>query len=235
MKERYLRSERMPSASRYASKALAVRSAGPIDARAVPLQHARVSPLRRRFRVVHLLLSVCAASACGDRTEAPQPKPLPPAARGDEPSKQPSKQPSSATRGKAPDDDRVIPCSVAPAAMAGEILGLPGLALTKETVSDKATLCEYNVPAADKFVSIRFERGYAPERFDPSKAAFENPTDVAGIGDRAFTSQFPSLGPHTPDGINSIAVLAHRTHLSVSAPVKLEKVTLLARELLHEI
>jgi hypothetical protein len=173
-----------------------------------------------RRLVPALLLCAFAACACGDAPGAQPAKPEP----APKPAPAPAPKPS----------DAVIPCSLAPAAMVGELLGLPDLELGSENVTDKVTVCEYKTPA-DKRVSIRFERGYPPARFDSGRAMFTNPIDVAGIGDRAFTSAFPSLGPNTPHGINSIAVLERTTHLSITAPMPLEKVTLLARELVPKL
>lgn len=119
--------------------------------------------------------------------------------------------------------------------MVSEVLQLPNLQLTDESITGKATLCEYKPPDVERYVSIRFERGYTVDKFEGSKSAFTGPVDIAGIGERAFTASLPMLGPNTPYGINSIAVLKNRTHVTISAPVAPDRVLYLAKDLLHDI
>src|SRR5690349_14724927 len=65
-----------------------------------------------------LLLTAC-ADACG-KSEAPKPTPK-----------------------AASLSDALLSCSVAPANMVGDILGLPGLQQTSEKIEGKYTLCQY--------------------------------------------------------------------------------------------
>ncbi|HMI93117.1 MAG TPA: hypothetical protein VK509_17220, partial [Polyangiales bacterium] len=143
--------------------------------------------------------------------------------------------PAPAAPAAQPGDDTPIGCEALPVGLVGELLGFSKLQLTDERIDDKATLCQYKAEAGEKFASIRVERGYAPERFEASKGAFPNATDVAGYGERAFMSSLPMLGPKTPYGIHSIAVLKGHTHMTISAPVEPEKVQLLARALLESL
>lgn len=182
-----------------------------------------------------LLLSLSAIS-CGDSKRAHQPASQPAAAPAAAPA--PAYAPRAAepaVKAAPAGDDSAIGCEAIPIGLVAEVLGATKMALGSERIDGKATLCEYKAEAGAKFASIRVERGYAPERFEASKSAFPNATDVAGYGERAFMSSLPMMGPNTPYGIHSIAVLKGRTHMTISAPVPPEKVQLLARALLENL
>jgi hypothetical protein len=197
-----------------------------------------VTPCPRSIWVQCLLLSSAFASSCGDRNRAHAPAPAPeaPASAALQPSAtSPAAVAPAAARASTPADDTPIGCEAIPVGLVGEVLGLARLQLSDERIDDKATLCQYKSELDHGFASIRIERGYAPERFEGSKSAFPNATDVTGYGERAFMSSLPMLGPKTPYGIHSIAVLKGHTHMTISAPVVPEKVQLLARALLESL
>ena len=178
-------------------------------------QHARVRFLPPALELALPLLLIGCSGACGKQEQAPA---------------------SSAKPASGP-DDAVLACSVAPAAMVGDVLGLPGLQQTNEKIDGKSTLCQYESKdgAAKHFVSVRFERGYSEAKFEGSKSAFVNPVDIAGLGEKAFVSDMPMQTAGAPNGIHAVAVLKHHTHVTVSAPVDTAKVQFLARELLDQI
>lgn len=183
-----------------------------IDAARDHHQHGGVPGHLVRTLLSLFLLGAC-ADACG-QSEAPKPKPK-----------------------AAPLSDALLSCSVAPANMVSDILGLPGLHQTGEKIEGKATICQYEsgVEPMKKFVSVRFERGYDEAKFEGSKSAFVNPTDIPGLGDKAFVADMPMQTAAAPVGFHSVAVLYHRTHLTISAPVESPKVQYLARELMDAI
>ena len=180
-------------------------------------------------------LSLCSlfAISCGDGNRAQTPPPAPAASV---PASAPAQRKTEPPVQPAPvGDDSPIGCEAIPVGLVGELLGFAKLQLTEERIDGKATLCQYKAEVDEQFASIRIERGYAPERFEASKSAFPNASDVAGYGERAFMSSLPMLGPKTPHGIHSIAVLKGRTHMTISAPVVAEKIQLLARALLENL
>jgi hypothetical protein len=182
------------------------------------------------------------ASACGDCSgsrEAERASTTPPGSASAKTSSPPPVLAPKATPVPAvANAEGPIGCEAIPVGLVGELLGYPQLRLTNERIDElpaKATLCEYKAEADQKFASIRIERGYEPDRFEASKQAFPNATDIAGYGERAFMSSLPMMGPNTPYGIHSIAVIKGRTHMTISAPVPPEKVQLLARALLENL
>jgi hypothetical protein len=184
------------------------------------------------------LLWLVFASACGDCSGARAPAPPPASASGKTSSPPPAPAPTATAEPASAHADSPIGCEAIPVGLVGELLGYPKLRLTNERIDElpaKATLCEYKAEADHEFASIRVERGYDPGRFEASKQAFPNATDVAGYGERAFMSSLPMMGPKTPHGIHSIAVLKGRTHMTISAPVPPEKIQLLARALLESL
>jgi hypothetical protein len=171
-----------------------------------------------RELVLPLLLAACAgASACGKREQSA----------------------AASAKGKSGLSDTALSCSVAPANMVGDVLGIAGLQQTNEKIDGKVTLCQYESQVGNanlkKFVSVRFERGYDETKFEGSKTAFVNPTDISGLGEKAFVSDMPMQTEAAPVGYHSVAVLKHKTHLTISAPVESTKVQYLARELLEAI
>src|SRR4051812_19574995 len=115
-----------------------------VDAMRDRHQHARVRflPVVREVMVpcVLPLLLIACSGACGKHEAAP----------------------AASTKPASSPDDAVLACSIAPAAMVGDVLGLPGLQQTNEKIEGKSTLCQYESPAheggeAKHFVSVRFE------------------------------------------------------------------------------
>jgi hypothetical protein len=179
-----------------------------------------------------LLLALAACDDCG-RTQPPAPR------AASQPAPQPAQTSAKAAVPPAPsappEDAQPITCAELPIGLIRETLEISELQPSSERIDGKATLCEYNTNPEGKFASVRVERGYDPSRFESSKTAFPNATDISGYGDRAFMSTLPMMGPKTPHGIHGIAVLKGHTHLTISAPVPPERVQLLARGLLEHL
>jgi hypothetical protein len=124
-------------------------------------------------------------------------------------------------------------CSLAPVSEVNEALGL-NMQNPSSQVNGPLTVCTYDGSSPGP-VFIRFETGENASTFAAGKQQFEQTggriTDLPGLGDAAYSSTQGSGESQS----NTIAVLKGGIELLVTAPVSLDDVDALARQILPSI
>lgn len=122
-----------------------------------------------------------------------------------------------------------LSCSLAPVSEVNASLGL-NVASPSSQVNGPVTVCTYGGTPGP--VIVRFETGESSSSFETAKQSFEQngeaTSDVSGLGDAAYSSTAGSGESET----NTIVVLKGSVEVLVTAPVSLDDVSALARQML---
>ncbi|MGD0321373.1 MAG: hypothetical protein ABSC00_07210 [Acidimicrobiales bacterium] len=123
-------------------------------------------------------------------------------------------------------------CDQAPVSEVGQALGLH-LQSPSSQVTGTVTVCTYSGSPGP--VTIRFQSGESSSTFEAAEQSFqqhgEPTTDVPGLGDAAYSSTVGS-GQFQD---NTIVVLKGSVELLITAPVVLDDINALARQILPSI
>jgi hypothetical protein len=125
-------------------------------------------------------------------------------------------------------------CKLAPASEVSAALGLQATG-PQSTVVEPATTCRYAVGGNESGVIVRFQTGETAGTFEAEKSNFhtsgQQTTDLAGVGDEAFTSTLGAGSIVT----NTVMTRQGDTTLLVTAGAPLDKIEAYVRDLLKKL